>query len=246
MSHACPQEHKHGDTGTCYVNHKCRCADCRQGRAEYEYWRVAHKAKRVTYVNAIGTNRRLQALSAIGWSANTIAKRFGMSECAVSRWYRSTLVTPATAAKVARWYDDLCMSVPQPTTVQARYSISSTKGKARVAGWAPPLAWDDDTIDDPDASPTFDVVDRTQPGKRRGKGVPIDRYDESVIENAVAGAKPRMSTPERHEAIRRMNSWYWSARRIGEWLGCSSKTVERVRQDLGLFVPHQNEIRDAA
>lgn len=29
----CPPDHKHGLTGTCYVAHRCRCDDCRAGRA---------------------------------------------------------------------------------------------------------------------------------------------------------------------------------------------------------------------
>lgn len=27
----CPAHHKHGDTGTCYANHGCRCDGCRAG-----------------------------------------------------------------------------------------------------------------------------------------------------------------------------------------------------------------------
>lgn len=31
----CPADHKHSETGTCYVIHKCRCDDCREGRKRY-------------------------------------------------------------------------------------------------------------------------------------------------------------------------------------------------------------------
>lgn len=31
----CPPEHKHGATGTCYNNHKCRCRNCRDSRATH-------------------------------------------------------------------------------------------------------------------------------------------------------------------------------------------------------------------
>lgn len=43
----CPPEHKHGASGTCYNNHKCRCRGCRDSRA-------AH-AREVTRQKAYGT-----------------------------------------------------------------------------------------------------------------------------------------------------------------------------------------------
>lgn len=40
----CPPEHKHDETGTCYVIHKCRCDPCRAGRARRERTRKRLKA----------------------------------------------------------------------------------------------------------------------------------------------------------------------------------------------------------
>ena len=96
-------------------------------------------------VDGIGTARRLQALMAIGWSGAQLGDRLG--------WTTSNLwtmilgrgqVQVATARKVADLYDELW---DQPG--DRRRSVNL----ARRNGWVPPMAWDDDTIDDPAAQP---------------------------------------------------------------------------------------------
>jgi len=34
MFGVCPPAHKHGETGTCYMGHGCRCADCRSANSK--------------------------------------------------------------------------------------------------------------------------------------------------------------------------------------------------------------------
>lgn len=238
---SCPPDHVHGQNGTCYVNHKCRCADCRRGRAEYEFWRQAHKGKRQPFIDGTGTRRRLQALSRMGWSQRAIGERFGQSEVAVGDWYRAERVTPATAKKVAGWYAELSMQVPQPRTRFDRYSVGSTRGRARAAGWPPPLAWDDDTIDDPEATPANDWAPDRKP-----TSPPNDRLDETIIESVIRGDKSKISPLERRAVVTELNARRWSANRIAGWIGCNVKTIERIRAELGLPIFTQQEMRDAA
>lgn len=40
----CPPDHKHGQTGTCYVHHQCRCSDCSNSRSERDTQRRKLKA----------------------------------------------------------------------------------------------------------------------------------------------------------------------------------------------------------
>lgn len=40
----CPDTHKHGETGTCYVSHKCRCENCVAGTTKRNYRRLQLKA----------------------------------------------------------------------------------------------------------------------------------------------------------------------------------------------------------
>lgn len=236
----CAESHKHGENGTCYVQHKCRCGDCKRGRAEYEYWRKYNPGK-AGHVDATGTRRRIQALAAMGWSANVIASRVGISEETLSKWRSATLVSRGTAKKVARWYDELSMLNPPVRDRWERYSVGSTKGRARAAGWAPPLAWDEETIDDPTAVPeTGWEPDRRTPERW------LTRHDETLVEAALRGEKPRLSPVERRAAVTALHAYRWSARRIADWIGCNTKTVERIRESENLESFDQNDILDAA
>lgn len=96
-------------------------------------------------VDPTGTRRRIQALAWMGWPAAEVAVRAGTTPATLR-----TLILPhrrpsvALARRVARVYDELSM-VPGPSAAAA--------SKARGLGFAPPLAWDDETIDDPQARP---------------------------------------------------------------------------------------------
>jgi transcriptional regulator with XRE-family HTH domain len=182
----CPPEHGHGVNGTCYVGHGCRCDDCKTGRSEYEFWRQRNPDK-AGYIDATGTRRRLQALAALGWSARAIAERFGYSEVTVSGWFRANLVSRRTVARIRGWYDELSMTPPPTRTRAERYSVGTTRGRARAAGWHPPLAWDDDLIDDPNASPE-PVIAQTAPPEtrdRRVRELHRLRWSDAAIAEAV-------------------------------------------------------------
>lgn len=88
----------------------------------------------------------MQALAALGWPAHVLAARLGVSEWWIrNRRGRATpALTRASDARIRRLYADLSMT-PGPS--------NQIRLRARMYGWAPPLAWDDDAIDDPAASP---------------------------------------------------------------------------------------------
>lgn len=104
-------------------------------------------------VPAVGTSRRLQALAVMGWSIYYLANRLDIGRSHL--YYIAHQLTPTVQAKTARsvanLYDELAM-------------IDGPRNKTRQAaigrGWYPPLAWDDDQIDDPEASPTGVGIDR--------------------------------------------------------------------------------------
>lgn len=113
-------------------------------------------------IDSMGTLRRLRALVAVGWTQTEIARRMGRTVANVGRLIhgrRYGNVTQETATLVARLYDDLSMT-PGPSLRARRL--------ATRYGWAPPLAWDDDTIDDPTAAP-----DTGTPSRKTPKGRPI-------------------------------------------------------------------------
>lgn len=103
-------------------------------------------------VNAIGTRRRIQALRALGWPAKSLAERLGVTPQRLSNLLREDHVQIRTADQVRGLFDDLSMT-PGPSPTSRDRCVSK--------GWAPPLAWDDAIIDDPDATPDAGTEQRS-------------------------------------------------------------------------------------
>lgn len=102
-------------------------------------------------VHGIGTRRRLQALAAIGYSASHVGREFGISGSAVALTMKHEYVNASTAARVKELFDRWQLT-PGPSDAVRRL--------AKRRGYLPPLAWDEDTIDDPNAQPyDMTVVD---------------------------------------------------------------------------------------
>ena len=97
-------------------------------------------------IPAVGTTRRLRALAANGHPLYRIADETGVARTHVRSLARGPqpLVTTAVARKVAAVYDRLW---------NVDGGSVHTRNRAAALGWVPPLAWDDDTIDNPDAKP---------------------------------------------------------------------------------------------
>lgn len=113
-------------------------------------------------VNATGARRRLRALVRIGWPLPEIASRLGSSHrylANISCGVRDA-VSSALHARIAELYEELS-AVPGPS--RAAMAVAARHR------FAPPLAWDDDTIDDPKAKPQG-----VAKGKRRGKLPPLE------------------------------------------------------------------------
>jgi DNA-binding CsgD family transcriptional regulator len=105
--------------------------------------------------DATGTRRRLQALQRIGWSQRTLAEELDTTQKVVGfiiRGYHSR-VQASTAIRVRKLYDQLWSCPPVASTQQEGYFIARVRKNAEDRGWAPPMAWDDDEIDDPTAQP---------------------------------------------------------------------------------------------
>lgn len=109
-------------------------------------------------VPAIGAARRLRALLAIGHTVAAIVDATGLDQTTISPLAsgRQASVRPETAARIVAAYGRLSASVGPSDLNRAR---------AARQGWAPPHAWVDEPIDDPDAKP---YPWRAEPGDRRG------------------------------------------------------------------------------
>lgn len=104
-------------------------------------------------VDGTGTRRRLRALMTQGWSKRKLALRLGMLPSNLWATFCSDRVYASTAVAVRRLYDELWDATPSRSTPAERVAYSKTVRYAQARGYAPPLAWDDDTIDDPEAVP---------------------------------------------------------------------------------------------
>jgi hypothetical protein len=114
------------------------------------------RAQAKLLMDATGSRRRLQALAARGWSERALAAEYGPGgHCnALARIFRGQpAVTPAVAQRIEDLYDRLWDQPPPARTKSQRVGASLAAANAARRGWPPPLAWDDDEIDDPAASP---------------------------------------------------------------------------------------------
>lgn len=103
------------------------------------------------HVPAVGTRRRLRSLEALGYSRTEIATRIGRSMKSLSDIMNTDDapgVYMATANRVDAIWRELQLR-PPPVGATA----NRARNRAEARGWPPPMAWDEDAIDDPAAAP---------------------------------------------------------------------------------------------
>lgn len=93
---------------------------------------------------AIGTGRRIRGLSVMGWSQSYLAERMGVQLQTVNAALRNRVVSSRHAATIGALFDELHLS---------RGPSGLTVSRALAKGWLPPLAWDEELIDDPETTP---------------------------------------------------------------------------------------------
>jgi hypothetical protein len=113
-------------------------------------------------IPSLGTVRRLQALVAIGHSQQSICDHLGWLPGNATRLFngKQDYVTVSTAAKARVLFNELQLT---PGTCER------ARRRAKKLGWPPPLAWEEDAIDDPAARPDI--------GQQETVGF-VERYTE--------------------------------------------------------------------
>lgn len=114
-------------------------------------------------IDATGTCRRLQALVALGWPQNHLGEQLNISASNFKTLLSQTRVTVVKARKVRDLYDRLWDTVPMADNKNQATAIKRARKMAATRGWLPPLAWDDESIDDPSAEP--ETGDATKKGQ---------------------------------------------------------------------------------
>lgn len=168
-------------------------------------------------VDPTGTVRRIQALAAIGWSFTATGARIGWSAQNVSALVRGDRGCIAATAQLVRAdFDRWCMT-PGPSN-RARLL-------AARRGWPPPLAWDDDTIDDPAASPDLG-----------GRDDEPDDVEVERIADLAAGGLGRVEyvaadMATRYAVIDRCIAAGMTDKALEKALGCAERTAAKRRRE---------------
>lgn len=142
------------------------------------YWPSLDDFPDAARIDATGTRRRIQALAVRGWSRQWMAEQIGIREDHFRKSCSRDRVTARLARSVAALYDGWWNQDPIEHGLPMR-SVSRVRSDAARSGFHSALAWDDDTIDDPNAVPLDDAV---QPVVTEGANV-ADRWllGESVV-----------------------------------------------------------------
>jgi DNA-binding CsgD family transcriptional regulator len=107
-------------------------------------WDFTHVPDRYS-VSATGTERRLRALVAIGYTGESIAAELGVSYQRIGALTRGRrCVTARLNRRISDLYERQA-HIPGPSPLAAK--------RARSKGWATALAWEDQDIEDPATQP---------------------------------------------------------------------------------------------
>lgn len=204
--HLAPDDQRHGTRRGYGAG--CRADCCHRAMIRYDKMRRL-EAARGTFrsVPSIGTARRLQALTALGWNIRALARETGCEARQIRDWTtsRHDTIFATTAARIADLYDRLSMSLPPERNTDEKNAASRARGRARRNGWVPPLCWDDKAIDDPHAEPIG----------IRGKAEPKRTWTDPIVVNELLAGRTVDSTPgEKTEAMRRWLAMGKSARSL--------------------------------
>lgn len=153
------------------------------------------RINRAGFVLSTGACRRIEALLALGWRHDDISEAAGLPfrRSAVVLHQAGGWIAQTTHDGIVRAYEALSMT-PGPSP--------HTRGRSARLGYAPPLAWDDEDIDDPNATPNMGEAAH---GMDLDEWVRLVRYGEDpdraaercgVTLSAIARAAYRQERPE--------------------------------------------------
>lgn len=135
-----------------------------------------------SHVPSLGTQRRVQALRAIGWTPRAISDRAGIGSRTLYSATMQSSVEAATHLRIAALYEELHDQHPAEHGILPSI-VARTRRYAAAQGWAVPAAWTDiDTDEHPNRRIRGARFAKTTPGDR-GRDV-----IEATAELAAAGA----------------------------------------------------------
>lgn len=186
-------------------------------------------AEQTGHVRLLGSQRRLQALRAEGFTHEYLSVRMGYSRTSpvlhrLTSGFRAPgkrvgFLKAYTARTVEALYEELAGTDPEDAGVTGR-GVTYSRNRAAEHGWAPASCWDPDTIDDPDAIPDWTGFCGTAEGLR------IHARDGIRVCDACLGASPeetRRFSPLRLQKLRAEK--HLTMKRLAERVGVDQATV---------------------
>ncbi|MCA1224040.1 hypothetical protein [Streptomyces sp. 8L] len=168
-------------------------------------------------IDATGTRRRMEALAVRGWPSRLMAEQVGMLPQSFRKACNRDRVTARVARGVAAMYDAWWNQDPLDHGVSL-YSVSRVQAEAMRMGFCSALAWDDDTIDDPDAEPEVAPVASAKPTE-----------GSNVVARWLMGESVILDREGRRAAIVHLMEWTdLTPAQVGERLDTSAEAVSRA------------------
>ena len=216
----------------------CHCEPCKIAKRRYaKKLAYDHNQGRPRLVDATGSHRRIRALVALGWRYEDMGRLVGRGKNWAGNIVHETSITRANAETVDRVYQQLSMKLGPSELLRT---------KARNWGWQPPLAWDDETMDNPAAKPYS--PEPYQRIRRRDDARPLE---EIKAEREARRDEDRAAFVAEVELLLATDTVESTTRRLGYKRpdGVSSRLYDCGRHDLARIfeaVQKSQKKRDAA
>lgn len=158
------------------------------------FWPSLEDFPDAALIDATGTRRRVEALAVRGWARHLIASRVGVDV----KYFRKAVGRPRVSARLARgvveaydaWWDQDPLEHGVPWSSVSRVQADAVRG-----GFHGPLAWDDDTIDNPCAVPLTDAVQ------------PVATEGGNVATRWLMGESVVLGRDDRREVLQHLYEW---------------------------------------
>ncbi|WP_146132520.1 helix-turn-helix domain-containing protein [Streptomyces solincola] len=164
------------------------------------------------HVDPIGSQRRAQALVALGFTGPVLAVELGFNGHVPNFWrfFQATVINATRRDRIAAGYTKLQYADPADFGVDNQRA-ARLRNIAKERAWAPPSCWDSDTIDDPEAIPEWTGACGTPRGRyihERDKIRPVCKPCARAAREA-AGQEPatRVFSPDALAALLANRGW---------------------------------------
>lgn len=180
------------------------------------YWPSLEDFPDAARIDSTGTRRRVEALAVRGWARHLIAAKAGLGEQAFRKACNKDRVSARIARAVAAVYDAWWDQDPLDHGVPLN-SVVRVRRDAERFGFHSALAWDDESIDDPNASPITDAAP------------PVPAAGGDVLARFLMGESVILDAQGRREAIGHFMEWTaLTPEEIGDRLEMEPETVSRA------------------